>query len=81
MHELLAVYVDETSDDSGASAGSAMKNPPPIQETRVCPSVGKIPEDSALSLVSRVQLFTTPWTVGLPAPLSTGLPRQEHWSG
>ena len=23
----------------------------------------------------------TPWTVGHPAPLSMGFPRQEHWSG
>ena len=24
---------------------------------------------------------TTPWTVALLAPLSTGFPRQEYWSG
>ena len=23
----------------------------------------------------------TPWTITLQAPLSTGIPRQEHWSG
>ena len=34
-----------------------------------------------LSHFSRVQLFTTPWTVALQAPLPMGLPRQEHWSG
>ena len=34
----------------------------------------------ALSL-SRVQLFVTPWTVALQAPLSMGFSRQEHWSG
>ena len=27
------------------------------------------------------QLFTTPWTVALQAPLSMGFPRQEYWSG
>ena len=27
------------------------------------------------------QLFATPWTVALQAPLSTGFSRQEHWSG
>ena len=25
--------------------------------------------------------FATPWTVARQAPLSTGLPRQEYWSG
>ena len=34
-----------------------------------------------LSLFSRVQLFVTPWTVALQAPLSMGRSRQEHWSG
>ena len=27
------------------------------------------------------RLFETPWTVAHQAPLSTGLSRQEHWSG
>ena len=31
--------------------------------------------------LSRVQLFTTPWTVAYQAPLSMGFPRQEYWSG
>ena len=31
--------------------------------------------------LSRVLLFMTPWTVGYQAPLSTGFPRQEYWSG
>ena len=35
---------------------------------------------SAQSL-SCVQLFATPWTTLLQAPLYTGLPRQEYWSG
>ena len=25
--------------------------------------------------------FVTPWTVAYQAPLSTGFPRQEYWSG
>ena len=29
---------------------------------------------------SRVQLFVTPWTVALQAPLSRGFSRQEYWS-
>ena len=32
-------------------------------------------------LLSRVQLFLTPWTVAREAPLSMGFPRQEYWSG
>ena len=31
--------------------------------------------------LSRVQLFATPWTVALQAPLSMGFFRQEYWSG
>ena len=30
---------------------------------------------------SWVWLFESPWTVAHQAPLSTGLPRQEYWSG
>ena len=26
-------------------------------------------------------LLVTPWTVAYQAPLSTGFPRQEYWSG
>ena len=32
-------------------------------------------------LLSRVQLFATPWTVACQAPLSLGFSRQEYWSG
>ena len=34
-----------------------------------------------LSHFSRVQLFTTPWTVAHQAPLSMDFSRQEYWSG
>ena len=34
-----------------------------------------------LSCFSHVQLFGTPWSVALQAPLSTGFSRQEQWSG
>ena len=33
------------------------------------------------NLLSRAQLFATPWTVTNQAPLSMGLHRQEYWSG
>ena len=32
-------------------------------------------------VLSRVQLFSTPWTVAHQALLSMGFSRQEHWSG
>ena len=31
-------------------------------------------------LLSRVQLFATPWTVALQGPLSMEFSRQEYWS-
>ena len=31
-------------------------------------------------VLSCVQIFATPWTVALQAPLSIGFPRQENWS-
>ena len=34
-----------------------------------------------VKLLSRVQLFATPWTVAYQAPLSMGFSRQESWSG
>ena len=34
-----------------------------------------------LSRLSRIQFFTTPWTVARQAPLSMGFSRQEDWSG
>ena len=31
-------------------------------------------------LLSRVQLFVTPWTIAGQAPLSIGFSRQKYWS-
>ena len=31
-------------------------------------------------MLSRVRLFTTPWTIACRAPLSIGFSRQEYWS-
>ena len=31
--------------------------------------------------MSHVRLFTTPWTVAHPDPLSMGFCRQEYWTG
>ena len=36
---------------------------------------------SVLGHFSHVQLFAIPWIIALQAPLSTGFPRQEYWSG
>ena len=34
-----------------------------------------------VKLLSRVQLFATPWTVAYQASLSMEISRQEYWSG
>ena len=31
--------------------------------------------------LSCIRLFVTPWTAAYQAPLSTGVSRQEYWSG
>ena len=36
---------------------------------------------SEVKLLSRVQLFATPWTVAYQAPQSMEFSRQEYWSG
>ena len=36
---------------------------------------------SEVKSLSRVQLFSTPWTVAHQAPPSMGFSRQEYWSG
>ena len=33
-----------------------------------------------MSVLSHIQLFSTPWTVACQAPLSMGFSRQEYWS-
>ena len=38
-------------------------------------------EEKERKLLSRVQLFVTPWTVVYQAPLTMGFSRQEYWSG
>ena len=32
-------------------------------------------------ILSRIQLFASPWTIAFQAPLSMGFSRQEYWSG
>ena len=34
-----------------------------------------------MKLLSRVQIFVTPWTVAYKVPLSMEFSRQEYWSG
>ena len=36
--------------------------------------------DDDMKLLSRVQLFTTPWTIAYKAPPSMGFSSQEYWS-
>ena len=41
----------------------------------------EVSEMSKVKLLSRVQLFATPWTIAYQAPPSMGFSRQEYWSG
>ena len=34
-----------------------------------------------MKLLSRVQLFATPWTIACQAPPSMGFSKHEYWSG
>ena len=36
---------------------------------------------ACVQLLSRVQLFATPWTAACQAPLFMGFPREEYWRG
>ena len=42
---------------------------------------GKSESERKVKLLSRVQLFATPWTVAYQAPRSMGFSKQEYWSG
>ena len=53
---------------------SVLKSVPPNGSEPTCVCV-------PAQLLSRVQLFATPWTVAWQAPLSMGFFRQEYWSG
>ena len=37
--------------------------------------------ETSMKLLSCIQLFATPWTVGILHPPSMGFSRQEYWSG
>ena len=50
--------------------GTSRDLPPPGLSRVVCACV-----------LSRVQLFATPWTAACQAPLPIALSRQEYWSG
>ena len=39
-----------------------------------------LPMKVKLKLLSRIQLFETPWTIAYQAPPSMGFSRQEYWS-
>ena len=49
----------------------------PHQGTKIPRATMKVKVKS----LSRVQLFSNPWTVACQAPLSVGVSRQEYWSG
>ena len=56
--------------------GWCRMNPDSGRPKEVAPSP---PPSRKLKAVSNI--FATPWTVALQAPLSTGFPKQEYWSG
>ena len=45
------------------------------------PLMGERKERKKVKLLSRVQLFATPWAIACQYPPSVGFPRQEYWSG
>ena len=45
------------------------------------PSFNSRKKRKKVKSLSRVQLFSTPWTVAYQGPLSMGLSRPEYWSG
>ena len=47
---------------------------------KICVSI-RVFKSVCMYMLSRVQLFATPWTVACQAPLSIGFPRQKYWSG
>ena len=68
----LLMRVKEESEKAGLKLN--------IQKTKIMAS-GPIVQACLLSCFSRVRFFATLWTVAGQAPLSTGLSRQEYWSG
>ena len=51
-----------------------------LQKNR-CGKQGEEKMATCACALNRVQLSATPWTAACQAPLSMGLPRQEHWTG
>ena len=45
------------------------------------PLMGERKERKKVKVLSRVQLFATPWAIACQYPPSVGFPRQEYWSG
>ena len=51
-----------------------------LRVTRTTSLCTLVKTHGSVHLLSRVQLFVTPWTVACQAPLSTWASRQESWS-
>ena len=49
--------------------------------SKLCSEPERARKEKKVKLLSRVQLFVTPWTVACEAPLSMEFSRQEYWSG
>ena len=72
------MWQDERAEASFGGSVPPMEAVNPRKEKAVC--YIKV-QACMLSHFSCIQLFATPWTVALQAPLPTGFSRQEHWSG
>ena len=82
---MLASPEGRAGPDPQTETSPAQSEGHPLQGPAAVPSHGL---ESCLSsvwwpcaLLSRVQLFATPWTAARQAPLSVGFSRQEHCSG
>ena len=68
---------EELTDGSGSQRRQGEMHPRVnVHAVDVACTVGM-----CVCVLSRVQLFVTPWTVAHQAPRSMGFSRQEYWSG
>ena len=63
--------------DPGSDSSQPCRDPRCEPVGPVCAGVSHV----RLTPLSPVRLFETPWTVAPQAPLTTGFPRKEYWSG
>ena len=72
---LLRSSLDVTGGPGGVPKRNVLSTPQSLL------FLGRNTRQACVLWLSRVQLFVTPWTAALQAPLSVGFSRQEYWSG